>query len=151
MIRVPVGPVARDAAIQVGIADPALATAVADAVAGALAALEVPPLANPLVHLRSRKRLAALALDGSLAGAIAIVGVTPRNARHLVALIDGLRAAGVAGIQLVWDARDGERHVFAALERARANPAAAPVVLATTPDPVPALRLLIEHRLRRST
>jgi hypothetical protein len=147
-----VGPIARDATIQIGVADPALATTIASAVTGALATLEIPELACPLVHLRSRKRLAALVLDGSLAGAIAIVGVTPRNARHLVTLIDGLRAAGAAGIQLVWDgdARD-ERHVFAALERARATPAAAPVVVATGSEPAPALRLLIAHRLRRST
>jgi len=78
-----------------------------------------------------------------------MVGVTARNSRHLVAIVDGLRAAGVAGIQLVWDGESGERHVFAALERARSNPAAAPVVLATGLEPVPALHTLIAHRNQR--
>lgn len=150
-MRIPVGEVARDAAIEVAIADPALAGRVAAAIEGAVAAIEVPALAHPVIYLRSRRRLAER--GAALAGAIAIVGVTRTNARHLVELIDGLRAAGAAGIQLVWDpAADAraERHVFAALERARAAPAAAPVVVATTLEPVPALRLLIAHRSRRT-
>ncbi len=148
-MRIFVGPVAADAAIQIGIADPVLANAVAAALTAALAAIEVPPLSHPTVLLRSRKRLAERAAE--LAGAIAIVGVTPRNARHLVALTDQLRAAGVVGIQLVWDGASHERHVFAALEHARGLPAAAPVVLATAIEPAPALLLLVAHRLRRTS
>lgn len=150
-MRIPVGEVARDAAIEVAIADPALAGRVASAIEIAVAAISVPPLAHPIVHLRSRRRLAERGAE--LTGAIAIVRVTRNNARHLVELIDGLRAAGAAGIQLVWDTTadpGAERHVFAALERARAAPAAAPVVVATTLDPVPVLRLLIAHRPRRT-
>jgi hypothetical protein len=143
-VNLPVGPVAVDASIRIGIADPALASKVAAALSAALAAVEVPPLVHPTVLLRSRKRLAERLTE--LAGAIAIVGVTPRNARHLVEIIDRLRAAGVVGIQLVWDGAGHDKHVFAALERARSQPAAAPVVLATTIEPAPALRLLVQGR-----
>lgn len=138
---IPVGPVAVDAAIRIGIADPALASKIASALTTALAAIEVPPLTHPTVLLRSRKRITA-----EVAGAIAIVGVTPRNARHLVEIIDKLRAANAAGIQLVWDGSFHEKHLFAALERARSQPAAAPVVLAATLEPAPALRLLVQGR-----
>jgi len=148
-VRIPVGPVAVDASIQIEVADPILAAAIAAAVTSALAAIEVPPLSHPVVLLRSRKRLAEQL--GALAGAIAVVGVTPRNARHLVAITDQLRAAGVVGIQLVWDGSSHERWVFAALEHARSLPAAAPLVVATTLDPAPALRLLVAHRLRRTS
>ncbi len=151
-MRIPVGPVAADAAIQLGITDPVLASTIAASLTVALAAIEVPPLSHPTVLLRSRKRLAERISE--LAGAIAIVGVTPRNARHLVAITDQLRAAGVVGIQLVWDGTSHslahERHVFAALEHARSLPTAAPLVIATTIDPAPALRLLVAHRLRRT-
>lgn len=147
-MRIPVGPVAADAAIQLGIADPLLASAIATSLTTVLAAIEVPPLSHPTVLLRSRKRLAERISE--LAGAIAIVGVTPRNARHLVAVTDQLRAAGVVGIQLVWDGTSHERHVFAALEHARSLPTSAPLVVATTIDPAPALRLLVAHRLRRT-
>lgn len=148
-MRLPVGPVAGDASIQIEVEDPVLGAAIATAVTAALAAIEVPSLSHPVVLLRSRKRLAERAAE--LAGAIAIVGVTPRNARHLVAITDQLRAAGVVGIQLVWDGGSHERWVFAALEHARSLPAAAPLVLATTVQPAPALRLLVAHRLRRTS
>lgn len=158
VVRVaPYGAAAADAGaarIAVAIADPALAsaltTAVADAVAGAIAAATASEAEGiPVVSLRSRKRMARVA--GRLVGAIAIVAVTARNARHLVALVDGIRAAGAAGVQLVWDGvtppRDQvERHVFAALERARTTPGEPPVVLAATDVPASALHLLIAHR-----
>jgi hypothetical protein len=150
VITLPIGPIAPNAAIHVSIADPVLAGNVAAAIAAAIESMPPLDVACPLVHLRSRKRLAAIAAE--LLGAIAIVAVTERNGRHLVTLVDGIRAAGAAGIQLVWNGEPrGERHVFAALERARANPAAAPVVVATTGEPVPALLLLIAHRLRRNS
>jgi len=155
-----VGPYAdtadRDAAnVANAVADPELAAALTSAVAGAITAalaeigMRKPAGPVPVVRLRSRKRLACVA--DRLAGAIAIVPVTARNARHLVALIDGIRAAGAAGIQLVWDGADPprgevERHVFAALERARATPGEAPVVLAASDEPATALHLLIAHR-----
>jgi hypothetical protein len=164
----PVGP---EAAIGVAIGDPVLAGALTDAVAAAVAAAVADIFAGArmseirTVAIRSRKALARVA--GALPGAIAIVAVTAGNARHLIALVDQLRAAGAAGIQLVWDGAtppraEVERHVFAVLEHARATPAAPPVVLAApppappptalagTPHPAPAaaLLLLIAHRAR---
>jgi hypothetical protein len=106
----------------------------------------------PTVRLRSRKQLAEVA--SRLGGAIAIVPVTAKNARHLMALVDGIRAAGAIGVQLVWDGAappraEVERHVFAVLERARATPGEPPVVVAATEVPVTALELLVAHRSRR--
>ena len=152
MIRVVVGdaPVVTDdlvvrlgvGGIGIHVADPALAEA--------LRAIDLAPPACPLVTLRSRKRLAEIA--ATLAGAIAIVPITLRNARHLVELTDGIRAAGAAGIQLGWDGADRpllERHVFAVLEHGRATPGAAPIVLAPTREPAAALRILVAHRRQR--
>jgi hypothetical protein len=101
------------------------------------------------VRARSRKGLAREA--SRLGGAIAIVRVTARNARHLAALVAAARAAGALGVQLVWDGADPpraaiEHHVFAALEHARATPGEPPVVLAITDQPAAALRFLIAHR-----
>jgi hypothetical protein len=144
------------AVVRVAIADPALAEAVAEAIAGALAVDAgdgVPAVPSvPTLRVRSRRRLARLiAASDGVRGAIAIVAVTARNARHLVELIDQLRAAGAAGIQLVWDGAspprvEVEAHVFAALERARAAPAASPVVLAADEAPAAALRFLVARR-----
>jgi hypothetical protein len=144
---------AREAGVGVAIADPALAQAITAAVAEAIRtagrASEAPDRAARTVRLRSRKRVARIA--GQLAGAIAIVPVTAHNARHLVELVDRLRAAGAIGVQLVWDGAlppraAVEHHVFAALERARATPGDAPVVLATSDQPAAALHLLIAQR-----
>jgi hypothetical protein len=144
------------ARIAVGVADPelarALTAAMADAVAGAMSAVATETEradAAPVVRLRSRKAVARE--SGRLAGAIAVIPVTARNARHLVALVDGVRAAGAIGVQLVWDGAappraEVERHVFAALEHARATPGDPPVVLATTDQPVTALHVVIAHR-----
>ena len=143
---------AREAQIRVAVADPALAQALTTAIAEAIrAAGAVPPPPQPVrtIRLRSRKRLVREA--GQIPGAIALVPVTARNARHLVELVDRLRAAGAIGVQLVWDGADPprprvEHHVFAALERARATPGEPPVVLAASDQPVPALYLLIARR-----
>jgi len=148
----PGGATPREASIGVAIADPSLAQAITAAVAAAIRDAgpdRAPADRARTVRLRSRKRLACVA--GQLAGAIAIVPVTARNARHLVALVDGIRAAGAAGVQLVWDGAVPpraavERHVFAVLERARATPNDPPVVLATSDLPVAALHLLVAHR-----
>jgi hypothetical protein len=116
-----------DVRIAVRVGDPVLAGAIEAELQQALAIPPPPPCDVTLVH------------------------VTRANARTLVDRIDELRAGGATAIQLVWDGIDPrlERHVFAALERGRANPAAAPVVLATTEQPVAALRILVAHR--RST
>jgi hypothetical protein len=114
-----------DIRIGVHVADPALAAAIEAALAAAIAIPPPPPCE------------------------VAIVRVSRDNARGLVDRVDELRAAGAVAIQLVWDGRDRgrlERHVFAALERGRASPAAAPVVLADTDEPVAALLMLIELR-----
>jgi hypothetical protein len=144
------------ASVAVAIADPerrrALTAAIADALTGALheaaPAVEAARRA-PIVRLRSRKRLARVSIR--LGGAIAIVRVTARNAHHLVELVDGIRAAGASGVQLVWDGvapprADVERHVFAVLERARATPSQPPVVLATSDRPACALHVLVAQR-----
>ena len=144
---------AREASIGVAIADPALAQAVTAAIAAAVQAAvpERPPpdRTPPTVRLRARKTVAVRA--DQLAGAIAIVPVTARNARHLVELIERVRAAGALGVQLVWDGAVPpraavEHHVFGVLERARATPSQAPVVLAASDQPAPALQLLMAHR-----
>jgi hypothetical protein len=155
---------AREATIGVAVADPALAQALTAAIVHALGQARVQALGDaapvsepsetsnaqvPTVRVRSRKALARDA--GRLGGAIAIVPVTAHNARHLVALVDGTRAAGAIGVQLVWDGADPpraavEHHVFAALERARATPSEPPVVLATSDQPVAALYFLVAHR-----
>jgi hypothetical protein len=145
-------------AIAVRVADPALARALEVAIAGAIAGAAdelgeaiADAERAPVVRLRARK---AVARDRDrLAGAIAVVPVTVRNARHLVALIEAIRAAGAIGVQLAWDGTspphvDVERHVFAALERARATRGEPPVVLAASEAPVPALHIVIAHRLR---
>ena len=111
------------------------------------------------ITVRVRDPELARAIDASLTAALdvpspppcdaAIVHVTRDTARTLVDQVDALRAAGATAIQLVWDGRDRarvERHVFAALERGRSNPSAAPVVLASTDRPVAALRMLVAHR-----
>jgi hypothetical protein len=143
---------AREATIGVAIADPELADALSAAMVHALeqAVSEVAASAElRTVYVRSRK---AVARDADrLRGAIALVPVTPRNARHLVALVDGARAAGALGVQLVWDGADPpraavEHHVFAALERARATPGEPPVVLASSDQPVAALDFLVAAR-----
>jgi hypothetical protein len=140
-------------AITVAIADAELATRVRDAAARAVArataelVLDREPRA---VRFRSRARLAAV--RDELPGALALIGVTPRNARRLRELVDGARAAACAGVQLVWDGADRMRiegPVFEVLEHARATPDQAPVVLAASAHPAAALLQLMAHRERR--
>lgn len=84
-------------------------------------------------------------------GAIAVVKVTARNLRRLGERVEALRESGALGVQLVWDGRDpspaiAEASVFAVLERARATPGKAPVVLARSEAPVESLRILVAAR-----
>jgi hypothetical protein len=134
--------------IGVSVKDPALARrlegAIARAVRGRIAT-EAPAL--EAVRIRSRKMLERL--RDRVAGAIAVVPVTDRNLRWLQELVDALRDAGVAGVQLVWDGREPSREVaegrvFAVLEHARATPGRPPVVLARGEEPVEALRMLAQ-------
>ena len=143
--------VARDheATIVVSIADPDLARAITDDVAAAIATVGEPGPALRTVRVRSRKAVARR--SGPLPGAIAIVPVTARNATHLIAIVDGSRAAGALGVQLVWDGADRarlERRVFAVLEHARATPGNPPVVLSASERPSAALAILIVQRSR---
>ncbi len=143
-------PAAGECTLGVAIAEATLAARVTAAMASAIRdAVGTAPPAPPIVRLRARATATRLAAE--LPGALAVVAVTMRNARHLPALVAQLRTAGVAGVQLVWDGIAPprprvERHVFAVLEQARATPAGPPVVLAPDATPAAALQLLIAHR-----
>jgi hypothetical protein len=138
------------ARIGVSVRDRALARRLVAAMTGALrAALAAPVHELAVVRVRSRKSLDRLGVR--VDGAIAIVPLTARNLRRAGALVEGLRTAGAAGVQLVWDgctpAREAaEATVFAILEQARATPTRAPVVLARGEEPVEALRILVAQR-----
>ena len=140
-------PVAR---IGVSIQDEALARRLTGAVTRALRAeVATPPREVRVVRVRSRKALDRL--GARVAGAIAVVPVTARSTRRAGELVDALRALGVAGIQLAWQEEGpprgaAEARVFAILERARATPGRAPVVLARGDEPVDALRILVDRR-----
>ncbi len=140
------------AQIGVSVRDAALARRLADGMVLALrAAVAEPPRETAVVRVRSRKALERLGTQ--VCGAIAVVPVTTRNLRRVGEIVDALRTAGAAGVQLVWDGREppreaAEREVFAILERARATPAQAPVMLARGDEPVEALRILVDRRRR---
>lgn len=109
---------------------------------------------DPALAHRLRDAIdAAQRVDVPAAEGIAVIVVTRANRKDLVACIEHARANGAPGIQLVWDGADRartERHVFAALEHARATQHAAPVVLADSEEPVPALCILVHHRRHKS-
>lgn len=150
MIRIARAPLSgTEPSVRIAVRDPALADAIAAHIARATRELPQAGPALPVVAVRSRKTL--LRRAGELAGAIAIVRVTERNARHLIAIVDRARAAGAAGIQLVWDGElppraAVERHVFEVLEHARATGKLAPVVLSARLDVEASLATLIAHR-----
>ncbi len=143
------------ARIAVEVARRALAQRLVDAIACAVRASCPNTLVDiPVVRVASRDDLRRL--TNALADAIAIVPVTLRNHHRLEELMDGLWAAGVAGIQLVWDGHTPSRArvepgIFAALEKARGRRGCAPVVLSAKEDVAPALRVLIDARQRRVT
>lgn len=140
-------PVAR---IGISVKNGALAERLARAMTRALRAMVAAPLREvATVRVRSRKALDRL--GSRVDGAIAVVPLTTRSLRHAGELVEALRAAGAAGVQVAWDGRDptrqaAEARVFAILEQARATPGKAPVVLARGEEPVEALRFLIAHR-----
>lgn len=136
-----------EAQLTVAIADDALEEAVASKIQAALRF--TPPPRAKVVRLRTRSRLASKV--DRLAGAFVVVRVTAANARHLVAMVDAIRQANAAGVQLVWDGESpgrarAQRHVFAVLEHVRATPNAAPVVLAPTDELALSLRLIADAR-----
>jgi hypothetical protein len=138
------------ACIGVSVCDEALARRLTDAMTRALQAAVAPPPAKvAVVRVRSRKALDRL--GSRVGGAIAVVPVTARSTRRAGEIVDTLRAMGAAGIQLVWQEEGpphgaAEARVFAILERARATPGRAPVVLARGEEPVDALRILVDRR-----
>jgi hypothetical protein len=139
--------------MKVRVADAALAQRIERAIAARVAEAEaaLPPVAARVVRLRTRRRLAEL---GPLDDAVVVLRVTRKNARHLLELAQGARAAGALGVQLVWDGEDRpaiERHVFAVLEHARDTRKQAPIVLAREAEPVRALTLLIAQRRKEGS
>jgi hypothetical protein len=143
------GPMAQ---IGVSVRDEALAQRLAGAMTRAVqAAVATPPREIAVVRVRSRRGLDRLGTV--VAGALAVVTVTPRNLQRVGEIVERLRTGGVAGVQLVWDGLDPPREaaeapVFAILERARATPDQAPVVLARGREPVEARRILVDRRRR---
>ncbi|MCU0683959.1 MAG: hypothetical protein MUF34_17245 [Polyangiaceae bacterium] len=119
--------------LEVRVASPALGQKLRRALRSALAPFEGPTPALPRrIAASSRRALARRADETS--GAVVVVRVGERNARHLVAIVGQARAAGCAAVQLVWNGHSPspalvEAPVFAALEAARAAPERAPVVL----------------------
>jgi hypothetical protein len=116
----------------------------------AQAAIEAP--SPPVVRVPSRRALSRLGAE--VVGAIAVVPVRARNLRFAAEIVDGLREAGAAGVQLWWDGEDppqerAEGRIFAILERARSTPSKAPVVLSRSAAPAESLRILIGARRTR--
>jgi hypothetical protein len=138
------------ARVGVSVRDEALGRRLTDAMTRALrAAVAAPPREIAVVRVRSRKGLERL--GARVAGAIAVVPVTARNLRRAGEIVEGLRTAGAAGVQLVWDGSEpprqaAEAKVFAILEKARATPGRPPVVLSRSEEPAEALRILVDVR-----
>lgn len=145
------GPVKPCARIGVSVKDASLARQLMDAMAGAIP--PAVPHEHPVVRVVSRKALARLA--SRLQGVIAVVPLRASRLRHAGELVEALRAAGVAGVQMAWDAPEpprgaAEARVFAILEQARATPGRPPVVLARGEAVVEALRILVDFRSTRA-
>jgi len=134
--------------VRVSIADPSLAQNMKRVIADVILAAAAAPLPEPrVVRFRTRAKLATLCAE-TLAGSIAIIRVTERNARYLGAWVGHARQAGALGVQLVWKGAGSmpERvlgHVFRVLEMARATLGEAPVVLSASSRPAFMLRFLI--------
>lgn len=140
--------------ITIAVGDPALARAIEDRVAAAVAAVtrDLAVTASRVVDVRSRKGVARR--GDLLCDAIARVTVTERNARFLSDIAAAARTAGALAIALVWDGERPPRPavedgIFGALEHARATPADAPVVLIATGDIPDTLELMIAARRNR--
>jgi hypothetical protein len=138
------------AEVRVSARSPLRARRLTFAVAGALRALakhEAPAL--PVLRVPSRKALARL--GDRVAGALAVVPVSARNLRFAGEIVEALRAAGAAGVQVAWDGEEPPREraeapIFALLERARSTPGKAPVVLSRDEEPAESLKILAGAR-----
>lgn len=140
--------------LEVRVASPALGQKLRRALRSALAPFEGPTPALPRrIAASSRRALARRADETS--GAVVVVRVGERNARHLVALVGQARASGCAAVQLVWNGHSpppelAEGPVFAALEAARSSPERAPVVLTPRVRAPAALGLALAARRKES-
>lgn len=133
------------AEIRISCRDPERGRRIDDAIGEALEqAAELLPTSNTAtLRARTRRRAAALRA-AELERSFVIVPVTRRNARHLLEILESVRAGGALGVQLVWDGQTDrdviEPHVFAALESARQTKKLGPVILATRSEPCFVLR-----------
>lgn len=140
-----------DTNVAVSIANRKLADAVSRAIATAVRmATPLVTETPPVVRLRTMRKLALLGPE-TIEGAIVVVRVHSSGARRLPKLVAAIREMNPAGVQIVWDGAEPpreevERHVFTALEYARATPAGPPVVLSKERTPEFSLRVLIAHR-----
>jgi hypothetical protein len=105
-----------------------------------------------VVRFRTSARLAALEPAG-FTGALVVIRVTSANLRRLSGFIDRAKAGGAYGVQLVWDGKQplrdaAEPYIFRELERARALPREAPVVVAESARPASGLVFMARHRAR---
>jgi hypothetical protein len=140
------------AQVRVCVKDATSRARIEAAIARALRAEARRPAA-PAVVVRVPSRKTLERVRPRLTETIAVVPVSARNLRHLEAIVTGLRASGVAGVQLAWDGVDpsreaAEAHVFSVLEHARSTPGLPPVVLARGEEPVEALAILVAHGRR---
>lgn len=148
-----VGSGALESEIVVAIADRRLRETVTAAISRAIAS---PPLddTRAAVRLRTNRRLEQLGAE-RIEDAYVVVEIRASNAPRIPKLVAAIRALRPAGVQLVWDGvtpprDDVERHVFAALEEARATPGGAPVVVAASHEVCFALRILAAERASRA-
>ena len=105
-----------------------------------------------VVRFRTSARLAALEPSG-FTGTLVIIRVTSANLPRLSGFVDRAKAGGAYGVQLVWNGEDpsrenAERYVFRELERARALPREAPVVVAESAHPASGLVFMARHRAK---
>lgn len=138
------------ATITIRVRDRAMADALERGIRAALAALTRAREPAPrTVRFRTRRRLEALEGAGEFEGAVALLPVTRANGRRLAEYAARATDAGALGVQLVWDGVDPpreavEKHVFAALERAREK--RAPIFLARGEELCRPLTIIPEER-----
>jgi hypothetical protein len=129
------GTLVNEAQVVIRVSDATLEKAIAQSVAHALeGAMALSDTALPSIRFKTERRLVQLEEQARLRGKIAVIAVTPANAKRLSEYVTRAFAAGALGAQLVWDgvtpsAERAESYVFAVLELARTNPKGPPVML----------------------
>ena len=124
--------------IRIRVRDAALAERLEASIAERLAkTMSQDPLPPPC----RRVRVAALPAATAARDGIAIIPVTRRTGRRLLALAEAAESAGAAGIQLVWTGKapELEAPVFQVLEAWRGASRQCPLVLAPDAEPAEAL------------